>query len=82
MCLRGQLSAEMMILIVVVLAIVAIAATQLLGSAQEAADQISNQTGELTAKTNAAMKSGAGEFCVADDDCGEELECGDNSRCE
>ena len=77
--MRGQLSAEMMILIVVVLAIVAIAATQLLGSAQEAAGQISNQTGELTAKTNAAMKGGHGDFCVEPKDClsGECIE----SRC-
>ena len=80
--MRGQLSAEMMILIVVVLAIVAIAATQLLGSAQEAAGQISNQTGELTVKTNAAMKSGKGEFCVVPEDCEEGLTCSDKSRCE
>ena len=42
--MRGQLSAEMMILIVVVLAIVAIAATQLIGSAKDAGEQIDTQS--------------------------------------
>jgi len=69
MCLRGQLSAEMMILIVVVLAIVAIAATQLMNAAQDSAGQIENQTGQLYDKTSDAMKAGPGEVCFDDDDC-------------
>ena len=59
----------MMILIVVVLAIVAIAATQLLGAANESADQISTQTQDLTTKTEAAMKGGHGDCCVVPEDC-------------
>ena len=75
--MRGQLSAEMMILIVVVLAIVAIAATQLIGSAKDAGEQISTQSDDLYEKTSAAMKGSEGDFCVDDEDCLSES-CTDN----
>ncbi|MBU1166067.1 hypothetical protein KKF81_03895, partial [Candidatus Micrarchaeota archaeon] len=48
--MRGQLSAEMLILIVVVMAVVGIAAVQLVGSAKETSKQISDKTQELTDK--------------------------------
>ncbi len=67
--MRGQLSAEMMILIVVVLAIVAIAATQLIGSAKDAGEQISTQSDALYTKTSEAMKGSEGDFCVEAEDC-------------
>lgn len=67
--MRGQLSAEMMILIVVVLAIVAIAATQLIGSAKDAEEEITTQSDDLYKKTSAAMKGSKGDFCVDADDC-------------
>lgn len=78
--MRGQLSAEMLILITVVLAVVAIAASQLLTGAQETGEQIDKQSSALANRTGAAMKAGPGEFCVTADDCREGLRC-ENSKC-
>jgi len=46
--MRGQLSAEMLILITVVLAIVAIAATQLLNTAGDTAKDVEESTSTLS----------------------------------
>ena len=67
--MRGQLSAEMLIMLVVILAIVTIAATQLIGSAKETGENIGKQTEKLNAMTNDALKSENGDFCIVDDDC-------------
>jgi Sec-independent protein translocase protein TatA len=67
--MKGQLSAEMLILIVVVLAIVGIAATQLVGTAKDTGASIRNQTDRIDRLTTEAMKSQSGEACVSDDDC-------------
>jgi len=79
--MRGQLSAEMLILITVVLAIVAIAASQLLTTAKDTGEQISEQSSTLADRTGAAMKAGPGEFCVTAEDCREGLDCGTDSKC-
>lgn len=78
--MRGQLSAEMLILIVVVLAVVAIAATQLMGSAKETSKNIQNQTGRINLMTSEAVKSAEGEYCMYDEDCREGFSC-QNYRC-
>jgi len=78
--MKGQLSAEMLILITVVLAIVAIAATQLMKSAKGAGEQIENQSQELYERTSTAMKAGSGEFCMNDEDC-QSGRC-DKNKCE
>ncbi|MBN1170525.1 hypothetical protein JXA56_05880 [Candidatus Micrarchaeota archaeon] len=67
--MKGQLSAEMLIMLVVILAIVAIAATQLIGSAKETSENIGQQTQKLNAMTNDAIKSEEGDFCIVDEDC-------------
>ncbi len=67
--MRGQLSAEMLILITVVLAIVAIAATQLMKSAKSAGEQVENQSQQLYERTSSAMKARSGEFCINNEDC-------------
>lgn len=59
--MRGQLSAEMLILITVVLAIVAIAASQLLSTAEETATDI-EESGEQLGKI-------ADNTCTDDSDC-------------
>ncbi len=66
---KGQLSAEMLILITVVLAIVAIAASQMLSSAKGAAEQIEEQGSALEESTSAAMI--CGNSCSDDGDCSE-----------
>lgn len=67
--MKGQLSAEMLILIVVILAIVAIAAMQLMGTAKETSGNIKNQTERINRLTSEALKGQEGESCLLDEDC-------------
>ena len=67
--MKGQLSAEMLLLIVVLLAVVAIVATHVMSSAKEAGSQITEQSEELYEKIDTGMCSEDGEPCVTDDDC-------------
>ncbi len=67
--MRGQLSAEMLIMIVVILAIVGIAATQLTGAAKEAGKGISNQSERISGMMAQAVKGERGEYCIYDEDC-------------
>jgi hypothetical protein len=78
--MRGQLSAEMLILIVVVMAIVAIASTQLIGAAKETSGSIGKQTERLNDLASEAVKSPEGGFCVEDEDCERGLGC-EGYRC-
>ncbi|MBI2079876.1 class III signal peptide-containing protein [Candidatus Micrarchaeota archaeon] len=66
---KGQLSAEMLILIVVILAILAIVATQLLNTAQKSSEKIESQSTAILEKTEKAVKGKEGSFCVNDDEC-------------
>ncbi|HIH22988.1 TPA: class III signal peptide-containing protein [Candidatus Micrarchaeota archaeon] len=66
---KGQLSAEMLILIAVILAIVAIVATQLIGTAQKTSEKIEVQSAAILEKTEQAVKGKGGDFCVDDIDC-------------
>jgi archaellum component FlaG (FlaF/FlaG flagellin family) len=72
--MRGQLSAEMLILIVVVLAIVAIAASQLLNTAKQTAGNINESAGTIAkglqpcndaAPCTISCPSGQSPFCDA-----------------
>jgi hypothetical protein len=67
--MKGQLSAEMLILIVVILAVVAIVANQLIGTAQKTSASIGTQSTAILDKTNEAVKAKPGDFCVKSDDC-------------
>ena len=78
--MKGQLSAEMLILIVVVMAVVGIAAIQLVGSAKETSGQISEQTKTLGIMTKDAIKSPDGGYCITPDDCENSNSC-TNHRC-
>ena len=78
--MKGQLSAEMLILIVVVLAIVGIAAVQLMSTAKETGKNMQNQTERLNIMTAEAMKSREGEACAMNGDCVEGLTC-ESYRC-
>ncbi len=59
--MKGQLSAEMIILLAVVLAIVAIAANYLLQTAQHSGEAAQNKTEQITK----AME----KTCITDADC-------------
>jgi len=73
--MKGQLSAEMLLLIVVILAIVAIVATQLIGSAKSTSKTIHNQTNTIVQKANNAILGQNGDVCVNDADCASGLTC-------
>jgi len=78
--MKGQLSAEMLVLVVVVFAIVAIAAIQLIGTAKRTGLNIQNQTQKLGDMTAEAIKSPAGGYCITSDDCQNGIDCSEN-RC-
>lgn len=78
--MKGQLSAEMLILMVVILAVVAVAATQLLSSAKETGASIGEQTRKLNDIATQEMKSQEGGFCFEDEDCQDSLRC-ERNRC-
>lgn len=78
--MRGQLSAEMLIIITVILAIVLIMASQLIGSAKNTSSNIDNQTGRIDKMTNQASKSQEGGYCFEDQDCQNGLRC-DRNKC-
>lgn len=59
--MKGQLSAEMIILVVVVLAIVAIAASTLISSAKSTSGTVTNTTEKITESLSYS--------CVRDADC-------------
>ena len=67
--MKGQLSAEMLILIVVIMAVVGIAGVQLMSSAKETSNNIKNETNRINSMTADALKSQAGEACMKNDDC-------------
>jgi uncharacterized protein (UPF0333 family) len=67
--MKGQLSAEMLILIAVVVAVVAIAATRLISTAKASSEQVGNQSQEIGSMAEKSMKAKAGEFCVKDEGC-------------
>lgn len=79
--MRGQLSAEMLILIVVVMAVVAIVSMQLLGSAKQTSANLGKQTDRLNEMTTESIKSEEGGFCITDDDCRSPAVCDENYRC-
>lgn len=78
--MKGQLSAEMLILITVVLAVVAIAAMQMIGTAEKTSATLGNQTDMLSERTLEAMKSPENGVCMEEGDCQAGLVCVDN-RC-
>jgi Sec-independent protein translocase protein TatA len=79
--MKGQLSAEMLILIVVVLAVVALAATQLMGTAKETGKSIQEQTSRVRNITSEALKGQEGDRCIEDGDCMAGLSCDESYRC-
>ncbi len=79
--MKGQLSAEMLILIVVVMAVVAIVAGQMMGTAKDMSGNISDQTARIGLMASESMKSDEGGFCIEPEDCMDGLKCLEH-RCE
>ncbi|MDO8553455.1 MAG: hypothetical protein Q7S22_01505 [Candidatus Micrarchaeota archaeon] len=71
----------MLILIVVVIAVVAIAASQLMKTAENTAGRVDVQSDKLLNKTEMALKGKEGSICAVNDDCLSD-NCNSNYRCE
>ncbi len=67
--MKGQLSAEMLILVVVIMAVIMIAATQLIGTAKDTGKSITEKTAKINDITDQAIKAKTGETCITSDDC-------------
>jgi uncharacterized protein (UPF0333 family) len=67
--MKGQLSAEMLILIVVIIAVVGIAALQLMNTVKSASKQIDEESNQIFDMAKNTDKNKAGEFCVVNGDC-------------
>ena len=67
--MRGQLSAEMLVLIVVVLAVVAIVAMQLTKTGQQTSQKIEERSSSIINATESAFKKKAGVTCSSDSEC-------------
>ena len=79
--MKGQLSAEMLLLITVILAIVAIAATQLIGTAKDTSGNIQKESERLNERVTESIKSQAGGYCFDDSDCQDGLTCSSGKKC-
>ena len=67
--MKGQLSAEMLILIVVLLAVVALVASQLTKTTEKTGKSLEAQSNIIVERSEAAVKSKEGEFCSEDNQC-------------
>jgi len=75
--MKGQLSAEMLILIAVILAVVGIAASQMIGTAKSTSANIRNESDHINSLASEAIKSPRGGYCFEDEDCEDGLSCDD-----
>ena len=67
---RGQLSAEMLVVLVVILGLAVILASTMLKSANKAAASADAKTNEvLKASDSGVTKGVGGDYCTADPDC-------------
>ena len=68
--MRGQLSAEMLIVLVVILGLAVILASVMLKSANKASEAVEQKTNAVIEASNAgAVKVATGGYCVVDADC-------------
>src|SRR3989338_2907794 len=67
--MKGQLSAEMLILIVVVLAVVALVASQLMKTGEETSKAIEESSGKIINATEVNLKKSAGASCTENKEC-------------
>lgn len=67
--MKGQVSAEMLILLAVVVAVVAIAATYIIGLGKDAGEQVQEEGQDILEDVGEASKGEVGDPCIEDDDC-------------
>ena len=67
--MKGQLSAEMLILIAVIIAVVAIAATRLITTAKTTSEAVDTQSKDMIDMSNQAVKGEPGDYCIKPEQC-------------
>jgi hypothetical protein len=78
--MKGQVSAEMLILLAVVVAVVAIAATYIIGLGKSAGEQVDEQGQGILSDLDEATLGDTGDPCIVPDDC-KSGNCGQDDRC-
>ena len=78
--MKGQVSAEMLILLAVVVAIVAIAASYLMDVGRTAGESVQNQSSDILSDAEELSKGDVGDPCVDSEDC-KSGSCGPENRC-
>ncbi|MFA6328015.1 MAG: hypothetical protein WCY41_01070 [Candidatus Micrarchaeia archaeon] len=67
---KGQLSAEMLVVLVVILGLAVILASTMMNSAKKAANSADQKTNAvLEASDSGVAKGVSGDYCAADSDC-------------
>ena len=67
---KGQLSAEMLVVLVVILGLAVILASTLMKSANKAANAADQKTNAVLEASNSGVVKGmGGDYCAADSDC-------------
>jgi len=67
--MKAQLSAEMLIVLVVILGVAVLVASVMLKSANKAAEKVEQKTDAVLNSADASSKGASGAYCVADADC-------------
>ncbi|MCX8174680.1 MAG: hypothetical protein N3E51_00540 [Candidatus Micrarchaeota archaeon] len=67
--MKGQLSAEMLILLVIVLGLAIIVASTMMQSASKASEKIEQKTQAVIEKAEGGAKGSAGSPCYSNEDC-------------
>ena len=73
--MKGQLSAEMLILVAVVLAIVAVVAVQLMSTVEETTGKVDEESDRVLEEIDEFSLGDDGDPCVSDAGCKESLSC-------
>ena len=80
---KGQLSVEMMVLLVIILGLAVIVANAMLKSAGKASEKVEQKTDSILAASDQGVPKGAdGGYCTADGDCGSGFCNQFTSKCE
>jgi type II secretory pathway pseudopilin PulG len=78
--MRGQLSLEMLIVIVVVLGLAVLLASALFRNANKAAEKLDEKTGAILNVSDSSARGAAGDYCTQDADCSSGA-CSSVSKC-
>ncbi|MEM4554287.1 MAG: hypothetical protein QXT25_00350 [Candidatus Anstonellaceae archaeon] len=67
--MKAQLSAEMLIVLVVILGVAVLAASVLVRSANKAAEKVEQKADAVFNTSDTTFKGASGAYCVSDSDC-------------